>query len=655
MHSGHRAHARVSRFSPDSTRVGRGRVLPAGLAALCLSLSLALAAPSIASAEIAWSPCPRTNDFACAHLTVPLKPAGGGTETITLAMRRHLAPTGRAKEAVIALAGGPGQAAIPFLETFTQLLGPILSTRDLVVFDQRGIGLSHPLSCSAFEHIDASELTPHAVEVCANQIGPQRGFYETADTVADIEAIRQAAGYERLVLYGTSYGTKVAERYAQHYPTHVSAMVLDSVVLPNGPEPLSHDSFAAVPRVLRGLCAGHACTHVTRNPVSDLARLVQIVHHHSISGRAVNSHGRVRHVHITAEDLLGVLFAGDFNPLLRSEYPGAVRSALEGDTAALARMLARAEGSEQKESSEEQSLNEGFDTPLYFATSCEEQAFPFNRSASPATRRAEALAALRARPASEFAPFTPADALAVSNIGVCANWPFVNQTPEIDEAPLPAVPTLIFSGEQDLRTPTADARALAAEIPGAKLVIAHTGHSVLTSPFGDCARSALQAFFAHKIIKPCDSRASLNPFPVVPVAPRKLAGIAPAAGTHGPIGRALHAVQLTLADFNRSTGLDLLSQATGVPGLKLLLSLLEVRIGGLRAGWAELSGGDLSLHDYTYVPGVSVSGALKPGHGTLRIGGGPDVRGVLRVTKHSTLVGVLGGVPVSGSQRIALI
>ena len=54
----------------------------------------------------------------------------------------------------------------------------------------------------------------------------------------DIEAIRQALGYEKLVLYGTSYGTKVALEYAERYPEHVEALVLDSVVPPERPRTL---------------------------------------------------------------------------------------------------------------------------------------------------------------------------------------------------------------------------------------------------------------------------------------------------------------------------------------------------------------------------------------------------------------------------------
>lgn len=604
-----------------------------------------------ADAEIAWAPCHDTNDFACGHLTVPLNPNGGGSETITLAMRRHLAPVGGAREAVIALAGGPGQAAIPFTGAFTTLLGPILSTRDLIVFDQRGIGMSSPLSCAAFEHLGNSEPSPGAVSICADQIGGRRGFYETADTVADIEAIRQAGGYEKLVLYGTSYGTKVAERYAQRYPTHVAALVLDSVVLPNGPDPLRRDTFAAIRRVVRGLCASHACAHITGNPVRDLARLVSVMHRHPVSARAIDNHGRAHHLEVSTEDMLGVLFTGDFNPLLRAELPAAVRSATTGDEAPLARMLKRAEGEGEDEPSSPESLTEGFDVPLFFATTCEEQALPFNRAASPSTRRAEAAAQARALPASTFAPFDSADALATSDVRVCADWPYASSAPELDEAPMPAVPTLIFSGEDDIRTPTADARALASQIPGAQLVVvAHTGHSALTTALGGCPRKALEAFFADKAVKQCTGR-SLPGIPPLPLAPRRLSQVAPAPGAHGDPGRALHAVLLTLSDFANQSALGLLAK---LPGGKLFLGLLEVRIGGLRAGWASQSNGVLRMHRYTYVPTVAVSGKLSSNHGTLHVGGPAGVRGTLRL-RHHVLAGVLGGERVSTRLPLALL
>src|ERR1700710_1445251 len=181
------------------------------VAALLASCSLLLAASAQAHAQIQFKPCGQSNSLACGHLAVPLNPADPAGPAITLSIRRHRASVGEARTAIVALAGGPGQAAIPFAQDFTELLGPVAATRDLIVYDQRGVGQSHPLSCHAFEH---SRSSPSAtIRSCAAQLGPDRAFYRTADTVADIEAIRQAGGYEKLVLYGTSYGTKVAELY----------------------------------------------------------------------------------------------------------------------------------------------------------------------------------------------------------------------------------------------------------------------------------------------------------------------------------------------------------------------------------------------------------------------------------------------------------
>ena len=136
------------------------------LAIILLTAGLLIALlPNAASAAIAWAPCGNSNVQACGFLTVPLDPTGSRTSDITLAMRRQRVPVGEAKDAVIALAGGPGQAAIPFTSDFSEIVGPILSTRDLSVLALRGTGLSHPLSCPAFEHLGMSGPSPGALSI----------------------------------------------------------------------------------------------------------------------------------------------------------------------------------------------------------------------------------------------------------------------------------------------------------------------------------------------------------------------------------------------------------------------------------------------------------------------------------------------------------
>jgi pimeloyl-ACP methyl ester carboxylesterase len=603
------------------------------LLAVCACLA-ASAAPS--QAQIAFAPCGNSNDLACGHLTVPLDPTGTMPGTITLAIRRHRAPVGEAKVAIVALAGGPGQAAIPFAEEFARLLGPIADTRDLIAFDQRGIGLSQPLSCHRFE-LNADTPPGPTIAECAAQLGPTRRFYATSDTVADIEALRVAGGYEKLVLYGTSYGTKVAEDYAQAYPNNVAGLVLDSVVPPNGPEPLNQATFAAVPRVLRQLCAARACARITPNPVGDLAQLVRRLTRGPLSGRFVDGRGIAHTVPISANGLLGTLIEGDLEPILRSEFPAAIRSAVNGDTAALARLEERAGGGEE---SEAENPSESFDNPLYYATSCEDEQFPWNRSAGAATRLAEAKARIKALPASQLAPFTQANVFALSDIPACAFWPYSTPAPTPNEAPFPSVPTLILSGADDLRTPTANAREVAALIPGSHLlVVPNTGHSVLGADPTHCASDALQALFKDKPIKPC---ANTPPPPILgltPLAPARLASLAPAPGNRGLPGRTLAAVALTLGDFNRQLTLQLLKALqSGKLG-----GSTSLRTGGLRAGWASLSGKDLTFRGYSYVPGVTISGRLTSRGIELRIGGSKAAHGTLRLGSDKSLKGILGG------------
>ena len=236
------------------------------------------------------------------------------------------------------LAGGPGQSATAaFAGDGAGLLYPATRSRDVIVFDQRGTGRSGALRCRALENANLLDAT-EAARRCAAALGPRRAFYTTADTVEDMEAIRRELGVERIGIYGTSYGTKVALAYALRYPSHVERMALDSVVEADGPDPLYRDTFGATPRALRALC-GTSCRSFTRDPVADLERLVARLRRGPLRGRLVDEHGRSRTSSFNRADLFGVLLAGDLDPALRAAFPGAVRSALGGDAAAMLRLL----------------------------------------------------------------------------------------------------------------------------------------------------------------------------------------------------------------------------------------------------------------------------------------------------------------------------
>src|SRR5271154_3845734 len=225
--------------------------------------------------------------------------------------------------------------------------------------------------------------------------------------------------------------------------------------------------------------------------------------------------------------------------------------------AALARLLERAQTS--GEEAEPESPQESFNTPLYYATTCEEDLFPWNRAAPARQRLAEGKAAIHAAGTRAFAPFTEANALGLSDMPGCAFWPYTTPAPTPRNAPFPSVPTLILSGTEDLRTPTANAREVAAQIPGSKLLIVpNVGHSVLGDDPTNCSSNALKALFLGAPIKPCPASPPL--LSLTPLAPARLADLVPTRGNHGKPGRTLAAVLDTLADVTRQVELQAVAQ-----------------------------------------------------------------------------------------------
>ena len=113
---------------------------------LTLLLSASLLAGALTAVEapgadaFAFRSCPGSPGFSCASLPVPLDRGGAVPGTISLSLERRPADAGPSRRAVVALAGGPGQAALPLGEYAARALAPALGDRDLIVFDQRGTG-----------------------------------------------------------------------------------------------------------------------------------------------------------------------------------------------------------------------------------------------------------------------------------------------------------------------------------------------------------------------------------------------------------------------------------------------------------------------------------------------------------------------------------
>ena len=155
-------------------------------------------------------------------------------------------------EALLAIAGGPGQSAIENAAGFSRTLNKIRQQRDILLIDQRGTGQSNILACDDNnqsllsindENIDAIEIT----EQCLAKIDADVTQYGSITALADFEAVRHYLGYQKLHLYGISYGTRMAQLYMRYYPEALLTVTLDGVV------PMQQSVIAIGSSVERGL------------------------------------------------------------------------------------------------------------------------------------------------------------------------------------------------------------------------------------------------------------------------------------------------------------------------------------------------------------------------------------------------------------------
>ena len=583
----------------------RGMRRPATLVAASVLLGLAAAAPAQASFGHCISP--RAQAVTCETLAVPLDRSGHVPGTVHLSVQKETASPGPSSGAIVALAGGPGQAALPFLPFFARALAPGLATRDLVVFDERGTGASDRLDCPGLAGGSDAD-----VQACARHLGSARAFYTSRDTADDIEAVRQSLGVDKITLFGISYGTYGALTYARRYPQHVEALVLDSIIASGGRDPFDRTTHAAFRRVVRDICSGD-CSGITNDPLADLTRIATLTRNHRVHAHLIDADGHQVGVVISRADVRLMLSAGDFDPTVRAEVPGALASAVRGDRAPLARLIFRAEttvgGSARTDMARGAASGPrvhaaqagGDSEALFLATACEEIAFPWSRTAPLSDRPAQLRTAINQVPDSTFAPFDRSTELAIGTSRACLRWPDGSATSPVIGGPVPDVPVLLLDGVDDTRTPVEDALGVTALFHHPSIVpVPDTGHSVLGTDLSSCSGDAVNDFFAGRPVSQCI--AGPKAFPPVPRAPTSARRLVSPPGLHGKRGRTVTAAAQT-AD-------DALEQAASYA-----LQGLAISAGGLRGGTMRGSLGrtdlKLKLKNYVYVPGVKVSGTVR--------------------------------------------
>jgi len=411
--------------------------------------------------------------WVCGQVQVPLDhTSGAGSVVLSLAYRH---PAGPPRNTVVGLAGGPGEPALAAASFFAGLAAPALGTRDMLVFDPRGVGQSSPVDCPRIE--GERSYSSRDVAHCARQLGPIRGHYASRDTAADLEDVRALLGVPQVLPFGISYGTKDATDYARLYPSRVEAMVLDSVIAPDT-DPFYRLAASSTVRVLRAECQAQRCGF---DPATDLTGVVR----HQRSGYV-----RIAGASFSEAQLLDS-FIGDKAGL--SHLPFWLHAAHHGDPFSLLGDLPTAVADLRSGLPERQSRT------VYLATTCDDSPLPWYQGDPRSVRLAKARAAVR-RLGSGFAPFTPDVGLQYGVAGLCSTWPSAGAEPTL--GPLPNVPALVLSGADDVLTPLEGALQVTHGLPQAQLVVVPGAtHAVLEQ--APCARAVVARFVAGQSAGPC--------------------------------------------------------------------------------------------------------------------------------------------------------
>ncbi len=208
----------------------------------------ATAVPTSSDPELEPRDCGATDlprEVDCYWLPVPMDRNQPDGPEIQLAVEvlRSPAPD-PAADPVVFLQGGPGYGSVGM-----DLSGAIfLASRDLVLFDQRGTGLSEPrLDCP--ERVQArldtaATAAPFDVELdewrratlaCRDRLrgdGVDLEQFNSESSAADLADLRVALGVDGWNLWATSYGTRLALTTMRSHPEGIRSVILDSVYPP---------------------------------------------------------------------------------------------------------------------------------------------------------------------------------------------------------------------------------------------------------------------------------------------------------------------------------------------------------------------------------------------------------------------------------------
>jgi pimeloyl-ACP methyl ester carboxylesterase len=479
---------------------------------LCISAwILALSASTSAAAPLNFERCQiqfnaTEIDAECATLTRPENPTKNNGKTIDLFVAKlpSTSPS-PAEDAFTLIQGGPGGSSVDMTISYSAFLDIIRSKRDIIVLDQRGTGRSNKLNCeldddavsaNAFDPIVTAQLTRDCVAKLKDH---DLGSYTTSVAVQDLDALRTAAGYSQLSIYGVSYGTRVAQHYLRRYPQNTRTLIIDGVVdvgLNLAGAEIARRSQDAFDQMVNRCNQTPSCKDKFGDVAQQFTELRQRLKAQPVEVTVAHPNtGKSQTVTISDNDLLVAVRLMPYSTEGVSLLPLLINNAYLGNYTSLA--VQSIIGTE--------SISEGFAMGMHNSVMCTEDAPYVNSNAA------------------EQAKDTYFGSMMIDSMRVtCQNWPKGIIDKDFLETFESDVPVLILSGETDPITPPQNGERASKMFKNSKhLVVPSHGHGVVGR---GCVPFLVKDFLLNAnlddIKADCIDRENSMPFFIDPTGPK---------------------------------------------------------------------------------------------------------------------------------------
>ncbi len=462
-------------------------------------------------ATLGWhdSACPfevlHGEDITCGYLTVPENRTDPDSVYVNLAAAIiHAGGVRPRPDPILYLEGGPGGSVLADPDYWLDSL--LHTSRDIILFDQRGTGFSVPsLDCPETDAYTNEEGSGYAsmvaaAEACRDRLtldGVDLAQYTSANSAADVEDLRHALGIDQWNLYGVSYGTRLALTVMRDYPEGVRVAVLDSVYPPNvaGYTEDPANSIAAIEKLAKGCAGDGECADAFPDLKRRFYRVVADLNKRPVA---------VGDYTYTGDDLVNFLFNALYDTTLIPYLPLVIYAASEGNFDPWVKLDEYANGAAYNREpggvrvplprqDAESLVNDADAQGMFYSVECNE-AVIFSDYAKAAELVAEY-------------PKSVTEGLLASleeTFAVCAIWGAGEAAAVESQAVHSDIPTLVTAGEYDPVTPARWGRLARRTLPNSFYVeMPRGGHGVTF--VDECGERIVRAFFNRPHRQPATS------------------------------------------------------------------------------------------------------------------------------------------------------